>query len=321
MIVEEKLNYIQLLFRVRGSVFPRIYRRVLVTTSIATALTLLEYYKPEYRFSLTPTPFTLIGLALSIFLGFRNNTSYDRFWEGRRLWGSLVNTSRTLGRQVRLFLHVARLEPSSREDDAREVARIRDFQREMTHRVIAFVHALRMHLRRETPFDKLAEFLPAAEIALLRSERNVPDAILSRTAERMQSAWRRGWIDPLHVPLVDQSLTELTNIQGGCERIRNTPIPFSYTVLIHRIVAVYCLLLPFGLYDTVRLATPLVVLFVSYAFFGLDAIGDEIEDPFGTDPNDLPLLTLSTMIEGDLRTRIGEPAPAPIQPLHEEQLL
>src|SRR5262245_55701178 len=118
MIVEEKLNYIQLLFRVRGSVLPRIYRRVLVTTFIATALTLLEEYKPEYRFSLTPTPFTLIGLALSIFLGFRNNTSYDRFWEGRRLWGALVNTSRTLGRQIRLFLHVARLEPT-RDDDAR----------------------------------------------------------------------------------------------------------------------------------------------------------------------------------------------------------
>jgi len=318
MIVEEKLNYVQLLFRIRGSVLPRIYRRVLVTTIIATALTLLEYYKPEYRFSLTPTPFTLIGLALSIFLGFRNNTSYDRYWEGRRLWGSLVNTSRTLGRQLRLFLHVAKLEPSR---DAEQLATIRGFQREMTHRVIAFVHALRLHLRRETPFEKLDEFLPAEEVELLRAERNVPDAILSRIAERMQSAWRRGWIDPLHVPLVDTSLTELTNIQGGCERIRSTPIPFSYTVLIHRIVAVYCLLLPFGLYDSVKLATPLVVLFVSYAFFGLDAIGDEIEEPFGLDANDLPLLTLSTMIEGDLRVRIGEPAPGPIEPVNGDQLL
>lgn len=321
MIVEEKLNYIQLLFRVRGSVLPRIYRRLIVTTAIATALTLLEHFKPEYRLSLTTTPFTLIGLALSIFLGFRNNTSYDRYWEGRRLWGSLVNTSRTIGRQVRLYLHVAKLEPGGREDDARELARIREFQQEMTYRIVAFVHALRMHLRREKPFDKLAELLPAADIEELRTERNVPDAVLSRIAERMQTAWRRGWIDPLHVIEIDKSLAELTNIQGGCERIRNTPIPFSYTVLIHRIVAVYCLLLPFGIYDTVQLATPLVVLFVSYAFFGLDAIGDEIEEPFGFDPNDLPLLTLSTMIEGDLRTRIGEPAPAPIQPLREDQLL
>jgi putative membrane protein len=303
MIVEEKLNYVQLLFRIRGSVLPRIYRRVLVTTVIATLLTLLEYHKPEFRFSLTPVPFTLIGLALSIFLGFRNNTSYDRYWEGRRLWGSLVNTSRTLGRQLRLFLHVAKLKPGTHDDDAREHASIRDFHREMTHRVIAFVHALRMHLRREVPFDKLAEHLPSSEVERLRSERNVPDAILSRIAERMQSAWRRGWIDPLHVPLVDNSLTELTNIQGGCERIRSTPIPFSYTVLIHRIVAVYCLLLPFGLYESVKFATPLVVLFVSYAFFGLDAIGDE------------------TMIEGDLRVRIGEEAPPRIEPIDGDQLL
>jgi putative membrane protein len=234
------------------------------------------------------------------------------------LWGSLVNTSRTLGRQLRLFLHVAKLEPSR---DAEQLATIREFQREMTHRVIAFAHALRLHLRREPPFEKLAEYLPANEVDELRKERNVPDAIVSRIAQRMQSAWRRGWIDPLHVPLVDASLTAFTDIQGGCERIRSTPIPFSYTVLIHRIVAVYCLLLPFGLYDTVKLATPLVVLFVSYAFFGLDAIGDEIEEPFGLDPNDLPLLHLSTMIEGDLRVRIGEPAPSPIQPIHDDQLL
>ncbi|MBI2388026.1 MAG: hypothetical protein HYV09_00290 [Deltaproteobacteria bacterium] len=320
MIVEDKLGYLRLLFRVRGSVLPRIWRRVVVTTVIAFLLTLLEENYPQLRLSLTPTPFTLIGLALGIFLGFRNNTSYDRFWEGRKLWGQLVNTSRILARQLLLFLHVPRLSPTQSDADREELARIREAQRDMIHRTIAFAHALRMHLRGEPPFEKLAQHLPQDEVELLRADRNVPDAILARLAERVQAAWRRGWIDPLHVMRVDASLGELTNIQGGCERIRNTPIPFSYTVLIHRIVAVYCLLLPFGLYETVKLATPLVVLFVSYAFFGLDAIGDEIEDPFGTDLNDLPLLSLSTTIEGDLRVRIGEPAPPAVEPVGDHLL-
>lgn len=320
MIVEEKLGYLRLLFRVRGSVLPRIFRRVVVTTLIALTLTLLVAWYPQFRLSLTVTPFTLIGLALSIFLGFRNNTSYDRYWEGRKLWGQLVNTSRIFGRQVQLFLHVPRLSPREREQDRDELARIREAQADMTHRAIAFAHALRMHLRREDPYERLAQILPPAEIEVLRGDRNVPDAILSRLAERVQWAWRRGWLDPLHVMRLDASLAELTNIQGGCERIRNTPIPFSYTVLIHRIVAVYCLLLPFGLYDTVKLATPLVVCFVSYAFFGLDAIGEEIEDPFGTDLNDLPLLALSTTIEGDLRVRLGEEPPPPVQPIVDQLL-
>lgn len=320
MIVEDRLGYLRLLFRIRGSVLPKIWRRVVVTTLVAALLTWLEIEYPKFRFSLTPTPFTLIGLPLGIFLGFRNNTSYDRFWEGRKLWGSLVNTSRTLARQLQLFVHVPDLAPTQREDDARELQKVQAFQAELIHRVMGYVHALRMHLRREEPFTKLAEYLPAEEVERLRGERNVPNAILARLSERLQSAWRWKWIDPFHVMQVDKSLVTLTDIQGGCERIRSTPIPFSYTVLIHRIVAVYCLLLPFGLYQTIGLATPLVVLFVSYAFFGLDAIGDEIEDPFGTDLNDLPLLSISTNIEGDLRQRIGEAPPAAIAPIGDQLL-
>lgn len=317
MIVEDKLGYLRLLLRVRGSVLPQIWRRVVMTTAMAIALTWLVHRYPAFHVSLTVTPFTLIGLALSIFLGFRNSTSYDRFWEGRRLWGQLVNTSRILARQIQLYLHVSSLNPS---EDSEQLERIREFQHEQIHRVIAFAHALRLRLRGETDFAKLAEHLPAGEVEALRAERNVPYAITARLAERLQSAWRRGWIDPLHIVQIDLSVNELTNIQGGCERIRSTPIPFSYTVLIHRIVAAYCLLLPFGLHDTVHLATPIVVMFVSYAFFGLDAIGDEIEDPFGTDLNDLPLLAISTMIEGDLCTRIGEPTPRATEPVRGQLL-
>jgi len=123
----------------------------------------------------------------------------------------------------------------------------------------------------------------------------------------------KGWLHPYFVPVLEGSLTSLTDIQGACERIKSTPIPYSYTVLIHRIVGGYCALLPFGLADTIGWATPLVVLCVAYSLFGLDAVGDELEQPFGFDANDLPLEFLSRNIERDLRCSLGEPVPPRIE--------
>ena len=253
-----------------------------------------------FRASLTPLPFTLIGLALGIFLGFRNNTSYDRFWEGRKLWGGLVNVSRSLARQVLTLIGPSRGDCDPGERQA--------LLRELVHRQIAYVHCLRHHLRDEQgSIGELRAHLPFEEVQALDDEHNRPIAILQRQGERFAELWQSGQIHDYHLPVLEGSLTELTNIQGGCERIKSTPIPFSYTVLIHRLVAFYCFALPFGIADAVGQFTPLVVLMVSYAFFGLDAIGDEIEEPFGTDLADLPLSSISRMIEVDLRRRLDEP--------------
>ena len=242
---------------------------------------------------LTTTPFTLIGLALGIFLGFRNNTSYDRFWEGRKLWGAVVNNTRSLARQTLTMVR-------SSDDD------VTAFRAENVRRVIAYAHALRMHLRDERNFDELQSLLDADEWAALEAEVNPPIAILQRLGDRFAEAHVRGWIHPMHWPVLEGSLTALTDVQGGCERIKATPIPFIYNILMHRIVAVYCFALPFGLVESVGMFTPVVVALVSYAFFGLDAVGDEIEDPFGLHPNDLPLSTITRMIEVNLRQRLGE---------------
>jgi putative membrane protein len=175
------------------------------------------------------------------------------------------------------------------------------------------VHALRHHLRETSPFDTLASILPSDEVDGVRGDENVPLALLQRIGELFVEARRKEWIDPLHVAVIEASLTSLTDIQGACERIKSTPMPYSYTVLMHRIVAGYCVLLPFGLMETIKWATPVVVLAISYCFFGLDAIGDEIEQPFGFDTNDLPLDGISNTIERNLRKRIGDPLP----PKHE----
>ncbi|RYZ64025.1 MAG: hypothetical protein EOP08_09825 [Proteobacteria bacterium] len=118
----------------------------------------------------------------------------------------------------------------------------------------------------------------------------------------------------MHVPQLESSLVSITDLQGGCERIQSTPIPFSYTVLLHRIVAVYCTCLPFGIDEAVGWARPVVVMVVSYAFFGLDQIGEEIEDPFGRDTHDLALAAISRTIERNLKRRLGETVPPALEP-------
>jgi putative membrane protein len=297
IVPEPRQRWLSLVMSYRGSALSRIKGRLCAVFTFAVFVTLLADAFHVLRSTITLAPFTLIGLALSIFLGFRNNTSYDRFWEGRRLWGSLVNVSRSFARQCQLYI-------GAREGvaDARAVS----VQRELVHRTIAYVHALRMHLRDGIEWEALAKYLPAAEIDQLRKHHNVPYAILAGTSHWLRGAWTAGHIDSYHLPTLDQSLVQFLDIQGGCERIKSTPIPHSYTVLIHSIVASYCFMLPFGLVDTLHAWTPLVVLIVSYAFLGLDAVGDEIENPFGLDQNDLPLSAISTTIEVNLRQAIGD---------------
>jgi ion channel-forming bestrophin family protein len=307
MWVERKRSWIQTV-ALGGFALPHIWLRTIIVTAISIVLTVVYEEVPQLHYSLTPTPFTLVGLPLGIFLGFRNNTAYDRFWEGRKLWGGLVNTSRSLTRQILTLIEPVRAEEAGPET----TAELERFESECIHLVIGFVHALRHHLRDSSPFEVLGHIIGKGEAESLRHQDNVPYAILQRIGDRFVEARRKGWIHPFHVPVLEGSLTVLTDIQGACERIKNTPIPYSYTVLMHRIVAFYCALLPFGLMDTVKWATPFVVLAISYCFFGLDAIGDELEQPFGLDINDLPLKGISRTIERNLRERLGENVPPPV---------
>jgi putative membrane protein len=299
MIVTQKRSWLRLIFKYKGSELPGTKYRILGVMLVAIGVTILEELH-DWHPNLTKEPFALIGVALGIFLGFRNNASYDRWWEGRKLWGAAVNTTRTFARQI---LTLIGPQPRGVAIDPEE---LRTFQHELVRRVIAWAHALRLALREEGELGELAPFLDAAEIERLGHESNKPFAITQGTAERIRAAWSRGWIDTMHVTLLEQSMTALTDIQGGCERIKLTPIPFSYTTLIHRITAVYCYALPFGLVDVTKLYTPVVCVLIAYAFFGLDVVGDEIEMPFGKDPNDLPLRAIARTIEINLRQRIGE---------------
>jgi putative membrane protein len=295
-----------------GFVLPHVWGRTLAVTGLSLAMTIIYEVVPPLHYSVTTAPFTIIGLPLGVFLGFRNNSAYDRFWEGRKLWGALVNTARSLTRQILTLLHPVDAPPGGSKPEF-----LRTFEIGMVHLVIAFPHALRDHLRENDPFDALTQLLPPNEVERLRGEDNVPLAVVQRLGERLGEAYRAGWIHPQHVPILEASLVSLTDIQGACERIKSTPVPYSYTVLMHRIVAVYCAMLPFGLMETIGWTTPLVVLAISYCFFGLDAVGDEVEQPFGNDVNDLPLSAIARNIERNLRPRIGEPSPPSLAPVRD----
>lgn len=308
MLLLERGNWWRQTATFRGTAITRVWPRLLAVTLFAVVETALHVNGIWSASSLTVVPFSLVAVALGIFLGFRNNTSYDRFWEGRKLWGQLVNTTRSFARQVQVFVG-PQPDAAGSSVSPEELASI---HRELVYRVVAYVHAFRQHLRDEDDLPALAGLLPDAERDALPGQLNRPVAILRELGGRLRELWGRGLVHPMHLPALEASLGTLTDIQGGCERIKSTPIPSSYTVLIHRIVGIYMFALPFGLVDTTGTLTPVVVAIIGYAFFGLDAVGDEIEDPFGSDINDLPLAALSRMIEINLRQTLGETEVPPV---------
>jgi len=307
VIVRERPRGFQLFYILRGSVLPRIAPELATCTAVALAVMLTHGFVYRWKVTLTTVPFSLIGLALAIFLGFRNSAAYDRYWEGRKLWGELVHRSRSFARQVLTLLRLeAPAAPVDRSDP----------RRAMILRTIGFASALRHQLRGSDAAGDLAALLPAGEAQACAAARRGTDWLLRRNAEELGAFLRDGRLDPALAAELDQSLSAMAAVAAGCERIRHTPIPFPYTLLLHRTAWLYCFLLPFGLVDSVGFMTPFVVAIVAYTFFGLDALGDEIEDPFGTADNHLPLDALCREIEINLREALGETElPLPLEPV------
>lgn len=302
MIIRDRPSGIRLFFLVRGSILPQIRLTLLVNTLSAILVTLAHGNLFDVKITLSTIPFTLIGLPLAIFLGFRNSTAYDRYWEGRKLWGELVLRSRSLSRQCQGFIW-----PTSSAQEAEVVAA----RQRILYRAIAFAHALRLQLRERSDVDELQAWVPPAEWPGLQKASSKPDALMLQMGKELGQCLQRGWIDACLAVNIDNTLSAMTAAAASCERIKGTPVPFSYTLLLHRTAYLYCFLLPFGLVDTIGFMTPFVVAIVAYTFFGLDALGDEIEEPFGLEANDLPLDTLCRAIEVNLLESLGQTSTRP----------
>ena len=306
MIIRDRPSGLKLFLLLRGSVLPRILPTLVVNIVVATLVTWSHGDLWDLKITLTTIPFTLIGLPLAIFLGFRNNSAYDRYWEGRKLWGELVLRSRNLARQCTSLV------------DGPGTANIRngmdDVRVRMILRAVAFSHTLRDALRQQPTGPGLAGFLLPAEYEGAGRVANKTEYLMERMGQDLRLCLKEGQIEPCLAANIDNTLSAMTAAAASCERIKSTPIPFSYTVLLHRTAYLYCFLLPFGLVDTIGFMTPLVVAIVAYTFFALDALGDELEEPFGLEHNDLPLDAICRIIEIDLRTALGdEDVPPPLE--------
>lgn len=307
MIVRDRPSGFRLFLMLRGSVLPRILPALTINILIATLVTMSHGDLFKLKITLTTIPFTLIGLPISIFLGFRNNTAYDRFWEARKLWGELLIRSRNLSRQCQSLIAYPIMAVASNG--------LTDIRVRMIYRAIAFSYALK-NLLRDLPGEDMPQWLTQEEVTLIQSSKNKPDFLINRMALDLQQSMNEKRIDPCLAANIDTTLSAITAAAAACERIKNTPIPFSYTLLLHRTAYIYCFLLPFGLVDSIGFMTPFVVAIVAYTFFGLDALGDEIEEPFGLDANDLPLDAICRAIEIDLLEAIQhDPLPDPMIPV------
>lgn len=249
-------------------------------------------------------PLTLFGSAIGIILSFRNNSAYDRWWEARKLWGSIVNNTRSWARQV-MSLQVA-AEPEA----------LQGMQRRLIYEQIAFSYALRQHLRGLEPWHEIAPFLEQEQLAALRGQKNIPLALQISMAREIAEMKTRGWIDGYQWMQMDDTLNDLADAQGGSERIKNTPMPKQYDYFPQLFTHIYCLLLPLALVQNMGWYTPLGSTLVGFIFLALDKIGRDMEDPFDNTIYDVPLTSISRGIEIALRQALGEKdLPQPEQPV------
>jgi putative membrane protein len=244
----------------------------------------IEYFKLSDNNHLKNIPLmhNLLGFAISMLLVFRTNTAYDRWWEGRKLWGSLVNNSRNLA------LKLAAMLPENDEEN-------RSFFRKV---IPAYAFALRDHLRSEQTRTELFDESKHKHILKhIDTEKHIPNQLAMLLFKHAQQLNKDGIISGEQLIVLNGELQSFTDICGGCERIKNTPIPFSYSVFIKKFIFFYIMTLPFGYVFSLGYYVVPVVGFIFYVMASLELIAEEIEDPFGGDPNDVPTTKLSETIQ------------------------
>jgi ion channel-forming bestrophin family protein len=297
MIVRPRPSLLQLFFITRGSIVPRIAPQIVCFTLYAAAIVAAERHFDWHFGSYGLAPFTLLGVTLSIYLVFRNNAAYDRWWEGRKLWGQLVFDIRNFSRATLALLPAG------------------GHARPLLMQAAAFCHLLRAHLRNIDASAEARRFA-GADIEPALASSNKADGVIRIMGLRISALKDAGSIDPMGFRILDERLGSLAAVQAGCERIAGTPLPFAYTLLLHRSAYLFCLMLPFGLADSAGWYTCLFTAFIAYSFFGLDALSEELEEPFGMAPNDLPLDALCRVCEISLYEALGEVPPKPLAADH-----
>ncbi|EOR94522.1 hypothetical protein ADIARSV_2368 [Arcticibacter svalbardensis MN12-7] len=234
----------------------------------------------------------MIGTALSILMGFRVNSAYERWWEARTIWGSIVNNSRSLAREVIGF--------TSSGDHASPDAQ------QMIHRQIAFVQATTRQLRRQQGAIFLRTLVSNKEYSILDKKQHLPNALLLLHMQQLKELYEKKQITDFVFVQLETILTELTNNLGQAERIKNTPFPVPYSYFSFILVHIFACFFPFGMVEELGYLTIPISLIVTFIFLVIEQIAVEIQDPFASKDNDTPMTTISKSIEINLREMLGE---------------
>lgn len=221
-----------------------------------------------------------LGFVISLLVVFRTNTAYDRWWEGRKLWGALVNNSRNFAIKLASVL-------DSKDEEYRQFFK---------KYIPLYAESLRVHLQSESTRLSL-DAKEHPELYILEKDKHIPNQVARILSLKIQQMYKEGLITDAHLINFNNELSALTDICGGCERIKNTPIPYSYSSFIKRFIMIYVITLPIGYVFQLGYYVAPLVTFIAYVLGSLELIAEEIEDPFGGDPNDLPLQKICNNIQ------------------------
>lgn len=260
--------------QIRGSVIPAILGRTIICGAFGAGVSVL--HAVGIPVSLPVLAGIIPNIVLGLMLVFRTNTAYERFWEGRKLWGGLVNTVRNLARHI--WVSVMETERTDRQE-----------KQAILYLLVAFAVATKLHLRQEPINEELRPLLSSPRYNKLQTMNNPPLEIAFWIQDYLQRQYQRQCLSAYQLATMQELLNSLVDYLGGCERILKTPIPLAYAIHLKQLLLIYCLTLPFQYVDQLGWWTGLMVALMSFTLFGIEAIGMEIENPFGRDSNDLPL--------------------------------
>lgn len=276
-------------------IFGKIKKEVLLVTVYSVFIAIMYNAFHFTRISIPIAVPTILGTVISLLLAFKSNQAYDRWWEARTIWGAIVNDTRSLTRQLLTFVDTPYAESEQKA-----------FCEKLAKRQVAWCYALSRHLRKENPLQGLERLISAEDLQHVKRYDNVPVGLLELQAADLRSAYKLGWINEYQQVSIDETLTRFSNEMGGCERIKNTVFPATYSVYIHLSVLLFVLLLPFGLIEFFGVVEVPLVIAIASSFFLIENMAIHLQDPFENKPTDTPTTTISRNIERDIKQMLNE---------------
>ncbi|MBC3539680.1 bestrophin family protein [Rufibacter sediminis] len=276
-------------------VFGKIKTEVVLVMAYTMLVAILYFNFHFTRISIPIAVPTMLGTILSLLLAFRSNQAYDRWWEARTLWGAIVNDSRTLTRQVLNFV-----------DTPYNSVEALYFKERFVKRQIAWCYSLGQSLRKLPPLEDADKWMTEEQLYFLKEFTNKPVGLLELHGQDLRQAQKAGWINKYQQVEIDQTLTRLCNSMGGCERIKNTVFPATYSLYTHLALILFILMLPFGVIDVFGFMMIPLVIAIASSFLLIEKMAIHLQDPFENKPTDTPMSTIAQTIERDLKQLLRE---------------